>query len=348
MHSPTLSVVAVFFLATLVRSTFGFGEALVAVPLLAFVLPVEIAAPVAVLVSITVAAFVVARDWRHVQVRSAAWLVFSTLFGIPIGLLLLRTAPETIVKLLLGLLVAGFSAWSLVSVHAHELKNDRLAWLFGWLAGILGGAYGMNGPPLAVYGALRRWPPAQFRATLQGYFLPASVLGLIGYWAAGLWTPVVTRYYVMTLPAVALAILLSRLINRRLDGGRFLVYVHALLIAVGVTLVAQSLVIPLHAQQAPSDTSADRIRRTLETTQPAIVFNASLPPLVDTPDVKRLGIFTLAPPESNGEIIRISIPIGELAMRAIDGVANARHRRVERKAHEEVMRAVADFKAQHP
>jgi len=241
MHALTLIVVAVFFLATLIRSTFGFGEALIAVPLLAFVLPVEVAAPVAVLVSITVAAIIVAKDWRHVQVRSAGWLVLSTTFGLPIGLVLLRSVPKSVVKLLLGVLVAGFSIWSLARVNAHELKDDRLAWVFGWLAGVLGGAYGMNGPPLAVYGALRRWPPAQFRATLQSYFLLASVLGLVGYWIAGLWTPAVTRYYVTSLPTVLLAIVLSRWINRRLDGAAFLGYVHAFLIAVGATLVAQSL-----------------------------------------------------------------------------------------------------------
>jgi uncharacterized membrane protein YfcA len=237
-----IAVVAVFFAATLVRSTFGFGEALIAVPLLAFVLPVEVAAPVAVLVSITVAAVIVARDWRHVHFRSAGWLLLSTIFGLPIGLALLRSVPEPIVKLLLGVLVAGFSIWSLVRVHAHELKDDRLAWLFGWLAGVLGGAYGMNGPPLAVYGTMRRWPPAQFRATLQGYFLPASVLGLIGYWSTGLWTPDVTRYYIASLPSVVLAILLSRWINRWLHGARFLVYVHTFLVAIGATLVVQSVV----------------------------------------------------------------------------------------------------------
>src|SRR5215831_11238206 len=206
MSALTVVVVAVFFLATLIRSTFGFGEALIAVPLLAFVLPVEVAAPVAVLVSITVAAIIIARDWRHVQIRSAIWLVFSTLFGLPIGLVLLRTVPESIVKLVLGVLVAGFSSWSLARVHAHDLKDDRLAWLFGWFAGVLGGAYGMNGPPLAIYGVLRRWSSAQFRATLQGYFLPASILGLVGYRVAGLWTPAVTRYYVTSLPTVLLAI----------------------------------------------------------------------------------------------------------------------------------------------
>ena len=37
------------FIATLIRSAFGFGEALVAVPLLAFRMPLPVAAPLAVL-----------------------------------------------------------------------------------------------------------------------------------------------------------------------------------------------------------------------------------------------------------------------------------------------------------
>jgi uncharacterized membrane protein YfcA len=64
MESLTVYVLTVLFVATVVRSTFGFGETLVALPLLAFRIPVETAAPVAVLVSITVAAVIVAQDWR--------------------------------------------------------------------------------------------------------------------------------------------------------------------------------------------------------------------------------------------------------------------------------------------
>ena len=90
-------------------------------------------------------------------------------------------------------------------------------------------------------GSLRRWSPEQFRATLQGYFLPASALGLAGYWAAGLWTPVVTDYYLLSLPTALLAIGLGRAINRRLAADRFLVYIHAGLIASGVALLVQAL-----------------------------------------------------------------------------------------------------------
>src|SRR6185503_382274 len=81
IDSTTITVVAILFLATFIRSAFGFGEALVAVPLLALIMPVEVAAPVAVVVSITVAAIVVAQDWRHVHFRSAGWLVLASLVG---------------------------------------------------------------------------------------------------------------------------------------------------------------------------------------------------------------------------------------------------------------------------
>ena len=92
-------------------------------------------------------------------------------------------------KSVLGLVIISFSAYSLLSRREHDLKNDSWAWLFGFGAGVLGGAYGMNGPPLVIYGSLRKWPPERFRATLQGYFLPASLIGMLGYWIAGLINP---------------------------------------------------------------------------------------------------------------------------------------------------------------
>jgi uncharacterized protein len=237
----TILVLAVLFLATLIRSAFGFGEALIAVPLLALLVPVTVAAPVAVLTSITVAAIVLIQDWSEVHMRSAGWLVVSTFFGIPLGLLLLTRVPEPVVKTALAIVIIAFSSYSLSSARKFVLRNDRSAWLFGLVAGILGGAYGMNGPPLVVYGTLREWSPRHFRATLQGYFLPASVMVMIGYWLAGLWTPTVTHYYVLSLPVVVIAVFAGRYLNRRMHGPQFLLYVHAGLIVIGATLAIQAL-----------------------------------------------------------------------------------------------------------
>jgi hypothetical protein len=231
------------FVATLIRSAFGFGEALIAVPLLAFFIPLQVAAPLAVLVSITIALIVVVQDWHEIHLRSAGWLVLATLPGLPLGLLLLTSGHQRSVRALLGLVITAFACWSLQRRGRIELRGDHRAWLAGcgFFAGVLGGAYGMNGPPLVIYGSLRRWSPQHFRATLQAYFLPASVLAMAGFYLTGLWTPAVTRDYLWSLPAMLPAFFLGRLINRRLRGDVFLKFVFAGLAGIGAVLVLQAL-----------------------------------------------------------------------------------------------------------
>src|ERR1017187_6998166 len=117
-----LPVLTVIFLATVIRSAFGFGEALIAVPLLALLIPVEEAVPLATLISITVAGLVLAQDWREFQLRIALGLVLSTLFGMPLGLLLLTTVQEAIFKAILAGSIIGFSWYCLVGQTNLELQ----------------------------------------------------------------------------------------------------------------------------------------------------------------------------------------------------------------------------------
>lgn len=243
MDGVTAYVLVVIFVATLIRSVFGFGEALVAVPLLALRLPVKIAAPLAVLVSVTVALIIVLQDWHHVEFRSAGGLLASTVFGIPVGVLLLARSNHRVLTAGLGVIILVFALHALTRRQIHELRADNLPWLLacGFSAGVLGGAFGMNGPPLAIYGAMRRWSAQRFRATLQGYFLPASVLGMVGYFLAGLWSHDVTRYFLLSLPGALVAILLGGLLNRRLRGDVFVRYVYAGLVLVGAALMMQAV-----------------------------------------------------------------------------------------------------------
>src|SRR5204863_5476504 len=97
-----------------------------------------------------------------------------------------------------------------------------------------GAARRANSGPLRSLSASTLTTPDYFRATLQGYFLPASLLGMCGYWLVGLWTPAVTRYYLWSLPVVLATILLGRALNQRMPVGSFLRYVHVGLLLVGI------------------------------------------------------------------------------------------------------------------
>ncbi|HEY3856592.1 MAG TPA: sulfite exporter TauE/SafE family protein [Verrucomicrobiae bacterium] len=232
-------VIVVMFLATVFRTTFGFGEALVGVPLLALIVPVKVAAPIAVLASIVIAGFVVLRDWKHIHLRSAGWLILSTLFGLPLGLMLLKFLSENSMKALLAVIILMFSGYSLLYPRRFSLNNDRFAWVFGLGAGICGGSYGMNGPPLAIYGSLRGWSPERFRATLQGYFLPASILGMCGFGFAGIWTGAVNRLFLWSLPSIIGGIFVGRYLARQIGEHQFGRYLHFGLIFIAMLLLFQ-------------------------------------------------------------------------------------------------------------
>jgi hypothetical protein len=113
MNGTTVYVVLVPFVATLIRSALGFGEALFAFRLLALLLPLRVAAPLAVLISITIAAIIVVQGWQKIHLRSTGWLVFATLFGILLGLLLLTSSHQKITKVTLAIVLLRFSAYSL-------------------------------------------------------------------------------------------------------------------------------------------------------------------------------------------------------------------------------------------
>ena len=125
IHAALLPVLCIVFVATLIRSAFGFGEALIAVPLLAFCMPLQTAAPLAVLLSITIAAVVVVQDWKQIHFLSAGWLLLATLPGLPLGLLLLTSGHPRIVRALLGWSSPAFSGLVACETEQHQTASRQ-------------------------------------------------------------------------------------------------------------------------------------------------------------------------------------------------------------------------------
>ncbi|SDD63679.1 sulfite exporter TauE/SafE family protein [Niabella drilacis] len=232
-------ILVISFIAALVRSTLGFGESLVAVPLFLLFLPATIAVPLSVMLSIVIALIIVIQDHRKIHFYSAKWLIFYAIPGIPLGLLILVYGNELLVKTALGLLIICYALYTLTAKATKNLKDDNQWWLFacGFLSGVFGGAYGLNGPPLVVYGNLRNWSAPHFRATLQAYFLPVSLLGFIGYVVKGLVTAEVNYYFLVALTTSIPAIFLGRWLNRKLNSRSFLRYVLYGLMIIGIILI---------------------------------------------------------------------------------------------------------------
>ena len=234
-------VYLVLFCSSLIRSTFGFGDALVAMPLLALLVGLKTATPLVALAASTIGLSILIKNWRKVRIRSAWRLIVSSAVGIPIGLALLKEAYEDVLMVILAAVLIGFGIYSLARPRLLTIRGEKPAFAFGFIAGILGGAYNSNGPPVVIYGTLKRWDPETFRATLQGFLFPTSLFILAGHGLAGLWTGPVIRTYLYALPLVFAAVYLGGRINRAFSTERFAKGVYVLLIALGLLLLARTL-----------------------------------------------------------------------------------------------------------
>jgi uncharacterized membrane protein YfcA len=228
---------AVIFLAALIKATLGFGESLLAMPLLTIVLGLTTATPLVGLVAATLTLLMVGSNWRTIDLRSTWRLLGAAALGVPIGALLVQSAPAALVTRLLGALLVGFGLFSLFRPALVTLSHPAWSYLFGFLSGVLGSAYNTAGPPLVLYSAARRWPPDRFRATMQSVFLPVCILALISHALAGLWSAWVFELYALSLPLLLLALWLGEILSSRIPKHRFDRLVYGALVLLGALLL---------------------------------------------------------------------------------------------------------------
>jgi hypothetical protein len=227
----------VVFLALFTQSLSGFGLALVSMPLLVPLLGIQTAAPLVALIALfgEIILLVYYREALNIKV---VWrLASASIIGTPLGVLLLGLAPERLVLGLLGFIVAGYALYALLNFKLPRLEHSLWAYLAGFLAGLLGGAYNTSGPPVILYGNCRRWSRDSFKSNLQGFFVVNSVVILLSHFAARSYTAEIWQLVPFALGAAVLGIIAGTRIDKRLNPNSFRKVVLLLLLVLGIRLL---------------------------------------------------------------------------------------------------------------
>lgn len=228
---------AVVFLAALVHGAAGFGAALVAMPLLVFVMDVREATPLVAIMTLTVNALLLAFLRFSFDFRRLLPLSLGALAGIPAGILFLRYGPRSLLGLLLGAVLIVYSLHGLFSRWRPPAVGGKGAFLYGTVSGFIGAAINTGGPPAVIYMTSQPWKKEEVHANLQFYFLIVGVLVVAGHAASGITTAATLGLLVKLLPSLAGGALCGYLIHRRVGSDLYRRLVLVLLLVLGILMI---------------------------------------------------------------------------------------------------------------
>ncbi len=221
----------------------GFGSGLVGAGLLAVVWPMQQVVGVGSAFSILIVVYLTWHLRRHVQWPELVPMIAGGLAGIPLGIWGLENLDSESLKVVLGLVLIAYVAWSLLGEHEPIFERISRNWALvpGFIGGILGGALNTGGPPPVIWAAERGWRRDVFRANLQGYFLPGAVFTTSLLAIRGIINAETLAWNLRLLPALVIGVLAGNAASGKVAEGPFRKLVLVLLLAIGLFL-ARSLV----------------------------------------------------------------------------------------------------------
>ncbi len=229
-------IVAVVFGASLIQSLSGFGFALIIMPLVTFIAGLQTAAPMVALTALTVYSINLVRYRRAINVGEVLRLGISSAFGVPLGIWVLTSMDETLVKQVMGAILIAYAVYALVRPATSWVPSRYWVYPAGFLTGCLSGAYNAPGPPVIIYGSLRQWPRDEFRAVLQAIFFVNGVLVVASHLIAHRVTVEVLTYFLCAVPVLIFGILIGSRLDRLVNRERFRIMVVSLIGVMGLIL----------------------------------------------------------------------------------------------------------------
>ena len=236
---PVTLIPAAFIIlaGSTVKSTTGFGFALMATPFLLLMWEPRLVIPILLPLVALVDAMIVVQARRRLDWGRVLPMVLAGAVGIPLGNVILLVLPQRVLKLAIAAIVLAFAVLLLVG-YTLTIRRERLA---GGAAGFFSGLFltstALSGPPVTLFMLNQRWERDTFR-TSQGLFhLTTDILGIASLVVTGVVTAKTLVVDLALLPMVLVGYGLAAVLLPRIRQELFL------RIATAIVITAAALAI---------------------------------------------------------------------------------------------------------
>jgi uncharacterized membrane protein YfcA len=239
MIGTGVAVAAILLAAVTVQSVSGFGLALLAVPLLSFVIDPKVAVVLLAIVGPLSTISIAFAEREHVLWSLVLRMAGPALLGMPIGFWILTKLGARALEVMIGVLVIVLTGLLVSRVRLWDRSGVDVA--AGFASGILATSTGTNGPPLVIVLHAKHLSPPRFRATVSATLVVEGLVTLAVFAIGGRIDAEVWKLVLFAIPGLVVGRFAGTWVVRRLDPERFRILVVALLFATAIALLVDAL-----------------------------------------------------------------------------------------------------------
>jgi hypothetical protein len=227
----------IIFVASVVRGFTGFGLALVAVPLIQFIMPVTDTAVFIAMINMIFSVIYYRHSKAVVRDQPLGRMALWTGIGVAAGTVILKFLNPAYIQLGWGVLIIIIVVALVRGLNLH-ISSDRSAMtLSGLLGGLLAGATGITGPPVAIILSSMKTPREKFNAIISIFILFAVTYALIFYLISGLIRTETVILALCSVPALLAGLYTGDILVSRISQKTFTSVVYVVLVIMGLITI---------------------------------------------------------------------------------------------------------------
>jgi uncharacterized membrane protein YfcA len=229
-----IALSVIIFIASIVRGFTGFGLALVAVPLLQFIMPVSDTAVFIAMINLIFSILYYRRSREIVAGQPLGRMALWTGIGVAGGTLILKYINPAFIQLAWGVLIILIVTALARGLSFRKISDASAMTMSGIFGGLLAGATGITGPPVAIVLSAMKTPREKFNAIISIFILFAVSYALVFYLISGLVTSETVLLSLCTVPALLAGLRTGDFLVSRISQKTFTNIIYIVLVLMGI------------------------------------------------------------------------------------------------------------------
>ncbi|RLA45144.1 MAG: sulfite exporter TauE/SafE family protein [Gammaproteobacteria bacterium] len=234
-----LASIPAVLLYGIAKGGFGGAVSILAVPMMALIMPPTQAAAILLPILVVMDVLAVRAYWGISDRRALHILLPGALVGVAIGYFTAEVMNEHYMRVLIGVISLAFGVQSLLGLQSRASReHHRLSGgLFGALTGFTSFSIHAGGPPFTMYLMPKQLSPLLFAGTAAIFFAVVNAVKLIPYYFLNQFTADNLLYSLVLVPLAPLGVKLGHFLVKRSTSSFYYSVISFFLVVVGVKLL---------------------------------------------------------------------------------------------------------------